>query len=282
MSAIQELIKEIKNLSPIPQIANQIMSIVENPKASLSDVADIIVYDPMTTANILRTCNSAYFGMTRKVESVHEAVTLIGLDQIVDLVLLKSGAENLKKEQHGYGLDEGDLWRYSVASALIAKNLAEKKNLATTHMVFTAALLKDIGKVILNRFVADAFPKIQELVQSEGYSFREAEKKVIGVDHSELGGLVASNWKFSQKMVYIIQNHHLADKQAREDIETCIVYLSDIICMMMGIGGGVDGLAYRFHNEVVDKLGLSERDIQETIANFGENMAKVEDLIASI
>lgn len=156
MSTIQELIKEIKNLRPIPQIANQIMAIVENPNASLSDVADIIVYDPMTTANILRTCNSAYFGLTRKVESVHEAVALIGLDQIVDLVLLKSGAENLKKKQTGYGLDEGDLWRYSVASALIAQDLAEKKNLPSKHMVFTAALLKDIGKVILNRFVAAA------------------------------------------------------------------------------------------------------------------------------
>ena len=282
MSAIQELIKEIKNLRPIAQIANQIMSIVENPNASLSDVADIIVYDPMTTANILRTCNSAYFGLSRKVESVHEAVTLIGLEQIVDLVLLKSGAENLKKEQEGYGLDEGDLWRYSVASALIARDLSEKKQLASTHMVFTAALLKDIGKVILNRFVSDAFPKIQELVQEQGHSFREAEKKVIGVDHAELGGLVASNWKFSQKMVYIIQNHHLSDKQAREDIETCIVYLSDIICMMMGIGGGADGLAYRFHDEVVGKLGFSEKDIQGTIASFGEKMAKVEDLIASI
>ena len=99
MSAIQELIKEIKNLRPIAQIANQIMSIVENPNASLSDVADIIIYDPMTTANILRTCNSAYFGLSRKVESVHEAVALIGLKQVVDLVLLKSGSENLKKEQ---------------------------------------------------------------------------------------------------------------------------------------------------------------------------------------
>jgi len=282
MSAIRELIKEINNLRPIAQIANQIMFIAENPNASLSDVADIIVYDPMTTANILRTCNSAYFGLSRKVESVHEAVALIGLERIVDLVLMKSGSENLKKEQTGYGLREGDLWRYSVASALIARDLSEKKRLASSHMVFTAALLKDIGKVILNRFVDNAFSKIHGLVQEKSCSFREAEKKVIGVDHSELGGLVASNWKFSPKMVYIIQNHHLSDKQAREDLETCIVYLSDIICMMMGIGGGADGLAYRFHDEVVKKLEFSERDFQETIANFSENMAKVEDLIASI
>ncbi len=282
MSAIQELIKEIKNLTPIPQITNQIMATVENPNASLSDVADIILYDPMTTANILRVCNSAYFGLSRKVESVHDAVALLGLEQVLDIVLLKSGAANLKKKQEGYGLDEGDLWRYSVSSALIARELAQKKQLPSTQLVFTSALLKDIGKVILNRFVGDSFAKINDLVQNQGLSFKEAEKKVIGADHAELGGLVASNWKFSEKMVYIIQNHHLSDDRARSDLETCLVYLSDIICMMMGIGVGSDGLAYRFYDQVIKDLGFTEKDLQEIIAGFGENIAKVEELIKSV
>jgi putative nucleotidyltransferase with HDIG domain len=282
MSAIQELIKEIKSLKPIPQIANQIMEIVEDPKASLSDVADIILFDPIITANLLRTCNSAYFGLPRKVDSVHEAVSMLGLEQIVDLVLLKSGAENLKNRQDGYGLNEGDLWRYSVSSALIARDIAEKKGIAQKQLIFTAALLKDIGKVILDRFVAGAFTNIQEQVQENGLSFMEAEKKVIGVDHAELGGLVASNWQFSEKMIYIIRNHHLADEKAREDINCCIVYLSDILCMMMGIGVGSDGLAYRFHDDVIKSLGFSEKELLELIANFGENMTKVEDLINSV
>ena len=282
MSAIQELIKEIKNLTPIPQIANQIMDTVENPNASLSDVADIILYDPMTTANVLRSCNSAYFGLPRKVDSIHDAVSLMGLEQVLDIVLLRSGAANLKKKQEGYGLDEGDLWRYSVSSALIARELAQRKNLENAQLVFTAALLKDIGKVILNRFVGDSFSKINDLVQNEGLSFKEAEKKVIGADHAELGGLVASNWKFSPKMVYIIQNHHLSDDRARTDLETCLVYLSDIICMMMGIGVGFDGLAYRFYDDVIKDLGFTEKDLQEIIAGFGENLAEVEELISSV
>jgi len=282
MSTIKELIKEIKTLKPIPQIANQIMSIVEDPKASLSDVADIILFDPIITANLLRTCNSAYFGLPRKVDSVREAVALLGLEQIVDLVLLKSGAENLKHRQDGYGLNEGDLWRYSVSSALIARDIAARKGMAQKQLIFTAALLKDIGKVILDRFVAGAFKQIQQLVQQDGFSFMEAEKKVIGVDHAELGGLVASNWHFSDQMVYIIRNHHLADEEARQDISCCIVYLSDILCMMMGIGVGSDGLAYRFHDDVVKALGFSEQQLLEIIADFGENMAKVEDLIHSV
>ncbi|MBW2366449.1 MAG: HDOD domain-containing protein [Deltaproteobacteria bacterium] len=282
MSAIKALIQEIKRLKPVPQIANQVMDIVENPKASLSDVADIVSYDPMITANILRTCNSAYFGLSRKVDSVHEAVALIGIDHIVDLVLMNCVAENLKDKQEGYGLDEGELWRYSVSSAIIARELAEKRALETKQLVFTAALLKDIGKVILNRFVIDSFEKINNLVENRNLSFREAEKKVIGVDHAELGGLVASNWKFSPKMVYIIQNHHPSDEKARTDLETGLVYLSDIVCMMMGIGVGSDGLAYRFYDQVIHDLGFSEIDLQEIIANFSEKMAVVDELIKSV
>lgn len=282
MTAIQELIKEIKSLKPIPQITNQIMEIVENPKSSLSDVADIILFDPMITANLLRTCNSAYFGLPRRIESVHEAVSFLGLEQIVDLVLLKSGAENLRIKQAGYGLNEGDLWRYSVSSALIAREIATRKRVENKQLIFTAALLKDIGKVILDRFVAGAFQKIQDLVQQEGYSFMEAEKKVIGVDHAELGGFVATNWNFSEKMVYIIRNHHLANEAARQDLGCSIVYLSDILCMMMGIGVGSDGLAYRFHDEVVKSLGFTEKELLEIIAGFGENMSKVEALITAI
>lgn len=282
MTAIQELIKEIKSLKPIPQITNQIIEIVEKPQASLSEVADIILFDPMITANILRSCNSAYFGLPRQVDSVRDAVALLGLEQIVDIVLLKSGKDNLNKENEGYGLFEGDLWRQSVSCALIARGICERKGIKDKQLVFTATLLKDIGKVILDRFVAGSFEKIQALVQDKGLSFMEAEKKVIGVDHAELGGLVAKDWNFSDKMVYIIRNHHLENEDARKNVDCCVVYLADILCMMMGIGVGVDGLAYRFYDEVVKSLGFSEKELQEIIAEFGAKMTEVESLIASI
>jgi len=282
MSAIKQLIKEINTLRPLPQVASQILAIVEDPTSSISDVAEIVLYDVSITANLLKICNSAYFSLPRRIDSVQDAITLLGLDQIVDIVLLKGGAENLKKEQEGYGLHEGELWRHAVSSALIARELAEKKGCQQKHMIFTAALLKDIGKVILDRFVSDSFQKIHRLVEENDITFREAEKKVIGIDHAELGGLVAKMWKFSPKMIYIISNHHMSDKSTHLDLETSIVYLADTIWMMMGIGVGADGLAYRFHKNVLDRLEISQTDLQEIIIGFGENMQKVEDLLAAV
>ena len=251
MSQVQKLIDAIAELKPMPRVASQIMTLAEDPNASMASVAELVMFDPSITATVLKICNSAYFGLPRRVDSVHDAINLLGLDKIMDIVLLKSSAANLTRSQNGYGLHEGELWKQAVASALIAKAVADKKGSACKHLVFTAALLKDIGKVILDRFVAGAIQKINHLVIHSGCSFREAEKKVIGVDHAELSGLVARKWQFSEKLVYIIANHHLAEPAAREDEATAIVYLADTVCMMMGIGGGVDGLAYRFYNKVL-------------------------------
>jgi len=90
---------------------------------------------------------------------------------------------------------------------------------------------------------------------------------------------MAQKWNFSPKMVEIIKNHHLPQKSSMSEIETSIVYLADMICMMMGIGVGSDGLAYRFHQEVVKRLGLTERDFQEVIAQFAEKIEQVESMV---
>lgn len=279
MTNILTIIKRIDELEPIPQVANKIMSIVEEPDSSLSELSEVITYDQGVTANLLKLCNSAFFGLPRKIESVHQAVVYLGMDQVVDLVMMSAAARNLKKEQEGYDLKEDELWRYSVSSALIARELAEKKGSKNNHLLFTAALLKDIGKIILSRYVADSFETINTLVSEHGYSFREAEKEVVGIDHAELGGMVAKKWNFSSKMVRIIRNHHLPKGASNIDFETSIIYLADTLCMMIGIGVGSDGLAYRFYRDVIDSLEFSERDFQEVIAGFGDNLEKVEELV---
>lgn len=282
MSAINKMLKEIQMLKPMPQVATQIIKIAEDPKSSMADAADLIMYDPSLTANILKLCNSAYFGLSRKVDSVKDAISLLGMDKVVDLVLMRSSAANLKKGSGGYGLHEGDLWRHAVSSALIAKELAVRKQSKNKQLIFTAALLKDIGKLILDRYVNDSFIKINNLVQNEKYSFNEAEKKVIGINHAELGGIVAKTWDFSPKMISMITHHHMSDDSVRDDEDISIIYLADTVCMMMGIGVGSDGLAYRFHKDVLENMGISPFDLQTIIAGFGSNMRKVEDLIGSV
>jgi putative nucleotidyltransferase with HDIG domain len=279
MKDVEGIAKEIDHLKPIPEVANKVLSIVEDPQSSMAELSEIVVYDQALTANLLRTCNSAYFGLPQKVESVHKAIVYLGTAQVVDLVLMNVCASNLKERQDGYDLDQGELWRYSVSSALIARDLTEKKNTKDNHLIFTAALLKDIGKVVLSQYVAESFEEINRLVNDQGLSFREAEKAVIGIDHAELGAMVAEKWNFSPRLAGMIRNHHLSQTSPAPDYKTCIVYLADALCMMMGLSVGSDGLHYRFHQEVVEQLGFSEKDIQRIMVRIPDKLQNVEELI---
>ncbi len=279
MNPIQELVKEIKNLKPIPAVIHQILEVVDTPDSSMADVARIIQYDPAVTADVLRTCNSAFFGLKTPAESIKDVVSLLGLDQIVEIVLMKSGAKVLSGRQEGYGLNEGVMWKYSVSSALIAKQVAKNLSMENRNTIFTAALLKDIGKTVLDKFVKESFDEISDLLADESVTFEEAEKQVIGVDHTELGGMIAKMWKFSPRMVNIIRNHHLSDSAMAKNREIAVVYLADCICMMIGIEGGSDGPAYRYKDLVMEELGMTPDDVSQIIADFTVNIQDVEDLL---
>lgn len=279
MTSLQVLIKEIKNLKPIPAVVTSLLGIVDDPNASMKDITKIIQYDPAITADVLRTANSAYFGLKHPAETIQEAATMIGTDRLVDLVMLKVSAQVTQGAQKGYDLHEGALWKYSVSSALIAKQVANQLDLSNKNYIFTASLLKDIGKTILDKFVQDAFEKIYHLVINENFSFMEAEKQIIGVNHAELGGMIAKMWKFSPKMVGIIRNHHLTNETMVRDKDIAVVYLADCICMMMGMGVGADGLAYRFHRQAMEYIGISAEDTLKIIAEFTCHMEEVEALL---
>ncbi|WDP91160.1 MAG: HDOD domain-containing protein [Desulfobacter sp.] len=279
MTAIQELLKEIKNLKPIPAVVHPLLEAVDDPNAGMEEIAKIIQYDPAITASVLRTVNSAFFGLRHPAESIKDAANLLGTDQIIDLVMLKSGAGLFTGKQAGYDLNQGAMWKYSVSSALIAKQIATELEMPNRGSIFTAALLKDIGKTVLDGFVREAYEKISGLVTKENLSFMEAEKRVIGVDHAELGGMIAKMWKFSPKMVKIIRHHHILDVKLIEDKDIAVVYMADCICMMMGMGVGADGLAYRFHKEAMKQIGLSAEDVTRIIAEFTCKMQEVEELL---
>ena len=282
MISLKELLAQIKGLNPMPAVSGQLLTAVNKPDSSMEEISQLIQYDPVMTANVLKRCNSAYFGLKYPVESIKHAASMLGTDQLVEVALMESGAKALSGRQDGYGLDDGDMWRQAVSSAVLAKLVSKRLGLSSTSMVFTSALLKDIGKIILEQYVKEDARTISELVAQKKMSFPEAEKQVLGISHAELGAMIAKTWNFSTRMVNIIRYHHLTeitpDMSEKVDKELLAVYLADCICMMIGIGVGADGLSYRFKDEIIEQAGLGPEDISLIIADFGSNMQEIEEL----
>ena len=187
MTSLERFIAEINHLPPMRAVIHQLLSVVDNPDSSMEDITQVIQYDPVITAGILKSCNSAYYGTKHPAESVKDAVNMLGTDKVLELALVHSGADTLSGRQEGYGLEEGQMWKYAIASAVVAKDLAVRLGLENKNTLFTCALLKDIGKLVLHKYVLSAEKKIDWLVNENNFSFLEAEKKVFGINHAELG-----------------------------------------------------------------------------------------------
>ena len=264
MAKIDKIIQKVKKLSPIPVVIHKVLNFASKSDGTLDDLVRLVENDPAITANLLKVCNSAHIGLPVKVNSVQQAVALLGIQKVVEIVVTQTLSINLQRAQKGYGLAKGELWKQSVATAMVARNLAERRQLPLLPTIYTAALLKDIGKVALHEFVVDELKKIEYQVNIKGYSFIEAEHLCIGMDHATLGGIIAEEWNFSDQMVFMIRHHHLLDPEARKDPATATLYLADMVSMMVGTGTGIDRLAYKVYEDVFNDFFLAKDEYEES------------------
>ncbi len=262
MTTAIEMIEGIDALPPLPGTTQRLMAIVGEPNGSLDDVVDIIKHDQAMTSQVLKLCNSASSGVSRKIGSLREAIGFLGTKKVFDLAIAAHTGGMLSKQQVGYDLEAGAMWRQSVAVAVGSAAIAKHLRLQDAHLLFTAGLLHDIGKVVLSEHVAESYAEILRLVTDEKLSFIEAEHRVLGFSHEEVGALVAERWQLPEAIVRCIRYHHDPFSLAVPDPLVDAVYLASTVCLMIGIGGGADGLSYRADQSVLDRHGLDERDLE--------------------
>jgi HD-like signal output (HDOD) protein len=280
MVSLDQLIRESERIEPVPQVIHQLMDLVDDPEVPVSEISDLILYEPVVTANLLKLANSAAFGFKKKVDSVHDAVVLLGLKRVVEIVVLNSVTKPLKSAQQGYGLEAGQLWKQSVSCALMASAIAEAIGLPEKHIVFTAALLKDIGVIVLDRRLGEAMAAIRMAMESDGLSLVAAERRVLGLDHALLGGRIAENWNFSETLAKAIQDHHLNDDMADIPKETAMVYLADSMCSMSGINADLFCGHYDHYDGVCEQLGISEEAVNRIMSDFYSRKEDIYGLLA--
>lgn len=281
MNAQQDIISRVGTLPPLPDTAVKLMEVINDPSSSVDEIVEVIRYDQAVTADVLKLCNSAYFGLSRSITSLNEAMLRLGTVKVLQLVMSVHTSSILANEQRGYGLDPGVLWRHSVAVALAASIVAQKINLTNVNLVFTGGLLHDIGKVVLNEYVAEEFGKILGLVKENRLSFVEAEHQVLGYSHQEIGGKIARMWKLPDPIVRCIRYHHDPGDLETPDPLIDAVYLANCVCLMLGIGLGEDGLYYRADDAVMERNHLNERDLEDVGAQTVVDLQRVEELFAS-
>jgi putative nucleotidyltransferase with HDIG domain len=262
---LNHIASQLKFFPSAPGAAVKLLALIDNPEINLSRIEKILRQDAGLTANFLKLANSAYFGIPAKVGSVRQAIVLLGLKRLIQMVIASCVSAIMEKPVPGYDFFEGELWRHSIAVTVAAEGLAKELNVETAEEISTAALLHDVGKFVLSYGVIDDYQKVESALSS-GRAYDVAENRVTGTNHAFIGGLILDHWSLPADIVNAVRWHHDPDSAEQSDLMLDIVHVANVLCVMIGIGVGRSGLQHQPSAAVIERLGLSPGHL-EKVAN---------------
>lgn len=275
--SIDQLIKEADKLPPIPQAAQKALTIIRSPESSASSLARVIEMDQVLTTQVLRWANSAYYGMENRIATVQQAIVVLGLEIIQELIMTYSFSDRLYKPLPGYELQRGELWQHALGTAIGAKLISKQFHLKIDEDAYFAGLLCDVGKLVFEKLLRDADMNSSD---SDQYSFLELERTSFGIDHAMLGAEIARRWLLPDNLVTAIACHH--EPQSAENYKTLVaaVHVADVSMMILGVGIGIDGLRYPLEDDALKRIGMTWDDMFRLIERVAEELAKAKEMIA--
>jgi putative nucleotidyltransferase with HDIG domain len=247
----------MENIQPIPQVALKILRLIENEEYEIKTLAEEIRKDQVISARTIKLCNSVAFAGSNKVESLDQALVLLGMNLLAKLVISVSVNELFSHSGLGYSLCKGGLYHHAVGTAIIAEKLADYTGSVEPGLAYTAGLLHDIGKVVLDQSIASAYPLFYRRLFEEENSFSEAEKEILGLDHTQVGDKLARKWLFPESLCDIIRNHHRPEKAARYLELAHVVYLADLLMSRFHSGLELERLETESLAARMETIGLS-------------------------
>ncbi len=280
--SLDDIFNTIDRLKPIPQIALKILRMFQSFQHHITDITGELSKDQVLSGQTLKLCNSALFAGAARIDTLKDAVLILGKDMLIKSVI--TAAVNLYYDQtgtSGYSLCKGGLFFHAVGVASMAEKIAEKSGSPSLKLAYTAGLLHDIGKVILDQFVAARSPFFFRKLYQKNEDFMSAEKKLLGITHCEAGALLARQWNFSEGLSEVIQLHHTPEEAKKNKDLVYIIYLSDLLMEKFHAGFDLEKMQIKSLKNALDHLGFKMADLPELVDAIPINTFNNDDLLTT-
>jgi putative nucleotidyltransferase with HDIG domain len=276
MTNIDQYIDRAIHLVPAPHILPQVIPLLNDTRSNAIRIVDLILYDTSLTANMLRVCNSAYYSRGTPIESVLQAVTLLGFQQVYRIVVAVTGAATLSAQLKGYGVESTGLWTHSVATAVLAQGIAEDLG-DNGDMAFTAGLLHDTGKIVLSEPLESLADEFAEETANAA-TVVPAERKLLGCDHAQAGGRLLERWKIPDTLVGAVIYHHDPASATQSQRLAACVCLANALAYSMGHGFGHQALSLTGRDEASAILEISPARLPGYVDQCFEKLRSIKTL----
>ncbi len=279
---LHNLIHRVDALPEVPQVAFRVIQLLNLPDTAVADLSELIAADQALTAKLLRLCNSAYYGLSRKVTTVSEAIMIVGFSAVKSMVLMITTQSTMNKGLLGYKIKPGDFWKHSLGTAESARFLAQICGDAREEESFTAGLIHDIGKMVLNQCALPEVYRATHLMYKENISIYAAESRTLGFNHAEAGATLADRWKFPPLLVDAIRYHHQLEQIPPEDHFPVLIALATVMAdILYGDVNQEQESLSTIAPIIQQRLGLNTKDIKALLPRIQERIDKTSDMVLS-
>lgn len=262
---VQEVLRRDPDLGTLADLYHRIQAVIDDPASSLDTVARTIGADPALSARILRIANSSLYQFPTRVESIPQAIGIIGTQQVRDLVLAATLIRHFSRIPVS-GVDMDSFWRHSIGCALMARSVAFFRREANLERAYVAGLLHDIGRLILFMHLEDWATRVLAARDRSGDLLYRVESRELGFDHSQLGAALLEHWRLPPALIEPVRHHHSPDEARRYPMETATVHLADSMAHALRLGTSGERYCPAVEKTAWQRLALPESALEQIAA----------------
>ncbi|MDD4942450.1 HDOD domain-containing protein [Rhodoferax sp.] len=256
----------VDHMPAFPKSVEQILTLTRNVACSAKDLVQVINRDPVITVKVLRVVNSAYYGLAKQITSVDHAVVFLGLNTVKNLALSLAAVGMLPNKTLS-GFDGQRYLMHSMATATLARQLAKRLPDADANDCFIAGLLHDFGKVVVAQFMPTEFRKAMELSLWRNLPLHQAMHEVIGVDHAQVGAMLAEKWHFADDLVQTIRFQHAPSQSDTPMMATVVA--ANQLSKWLGYEFGGWLVIEELPESVAQRLGGKLENVKDSLGDLG-------------
>ena len=264
----------LKEIPFMPQAVIKAQKAMADPKTGGKELAQILKTDQAIVSSMLRTANSAYFGMSGKVSSIEKACIILGQQNLRELIMMTGTSNLLGKTMKGYGFKSGELWMHSLAAGIASRMIANMKYPESASDAYLSGLLHDVGKIILDPYVLERKKAFDEFLKNEDHTILEAEKHVLGFDHAQIAFEICNKWNIPEEVAIAIKNHH-SPSGSKNHALSYIVHTGDYVARLCGLGYENDDILYQMEVGTAEFLGINQEILGNMMLQVLESVQEI-------
>ncbi len=252
----ERILKKIGDIASPPWVVQMINRVVADDSSTSETMGNIISKDQALTVKVLRLANSSYYGLSKKVDTISRAVTILGFNAVSNLALTVSVFKLFQTGQSNSQFDFMGLWKHCLACGIGAKVLMCKFSRVEAEKAFICGVIHDLGHVIIQMAFRDRQEKLFTIINNKAeMDIVAAEKEIIGFAHNDAGAAVAEMWHFPEEIVHAIKNHHYMRGAVQRETSLSVLMANEIV-KALGLGKSVCPLVYDVEDRAWKMLGF--------------------------